>query len=86
MGTKLFEVTESFHIRSRGTLLIGPYHDQQIKVGDVVELRRPNGTSITTTVKGIERLLPVPAIPRTTIAIMVADVLVEDEVPVGTEV
>ena len=86
----LFTVTETFPIADRGTVVIGFTKDQYqlFRVGDSVELKRPDGTLIRAQVTGKEYppsviwLRERPPNPRYGLLVSAGP----DEVPVGTEV
>ena len=85
----LFTVAGVFFLQSRGPILIpgvpaqGPFH---VHVGDAIELRRPDGSTQQTTVRGIEMADPPRPSGRSHIPILLPDDVVKGDVPIGTEV
>jgi len=63
MARFLFKVTDSFVVRHYLVLLPGivPQGEECFRVGDSIELRRPDGTSRTVEIAGLEMLNPMPA-------------------------
>ncbi len=85
MSHLLFIVEDTFLIRGRGLVLAPgiPHSDQtRIRVGDPLQLKRPNGSTFETAIAGIEFLTPNPM--RVTPILLTN--LCKDDVPVGTEV
>ena len=88
-GQRLFTVADVFFLQRRGPVLIpglptqGPLH---LRVGDPIELRRPDGSTRQTTVRGIEMADPPPPGGRSHIPILLPDDIVKGDVPIGTEV
>jgi hypothetical protein len=81
----LFVVEDTFFIKGRGLVPVPgivPIEEERFRVGDPLLLKRPDGTSISTTIGGLERLCPNP---RHDVVIMLKGFSKED-VPVGTEV
>lgn len=84
MATLLMHVTEVFEIRGRGSVLApGVSWDLpvQMRVGQVVEFRRPDGLKINAIIRGIEHLSP----NRNRVTPLLFD-LPKSEIPVGTEI
>ena len=81
---KLFVVTDTFAIADRGIVLSpGPLPGAGVAFGDVVDLRRPDGTTSQARVVGLAT--SAPDIVRKGIPMMLAGVAAPD-VPPGTEV
>ena len=87
MGRHLFTVEDAFAIRQRGVIVvpgITPEDGEVFRIGDPLELRRPDGTRRRTTIAGIEMFgrrdltAPVP--------ILLPKDITKDDVPIGTEV
>jgi hypothetical protein len=81
----LFVVEDTFSIKGRGLVPapgIVPLGEEQFRLGDPLLLKRPDGTSISTTIAGLEFFCPNP---RGVIGILLKGFAKED-VPVGTEV
>ena len=84
MGRHLFTVTDTFAVRNRGTILTpGLPLDSEgsCRIGDTVVLRRPDGSTVETNIRGIEGCSPVPA---SHLSILVP--VDPADVPAGTEV
>jgi len=83
----LFVVSHTFSITGRGLVLvpgIKPEGDEQFRIGDVVELRKPGNAVARVKISGIEILNPIPHDGR--FPIMLQDVIEKSDVPIGTEV
>lgn len=85
MPRRLFTVTDTFLIRARGVVLlpgIVPEGDERFQIGDPLRLKRPDGSTIDTTIGGLEMFTCTtkPDIPVLLMGLGKADV------PVGTEV
>lgn len=79
----LFKVEHCFGISNRG-LGIVPQGDERYRVGDKLELRRPDGVVLNTRIVGLEFLNPMP--PDHAIAVLLPVGLPKDDVSLGTEV
>ncbi|MGC1272524.1 MAG: hypothetical protein WBC44_02365 [Planctomycetaceae bacterium] len=85
MRRLLFKVEDTFAITGRGLVLwpglikSGP--PTRLTIGNAVDLRRPDGTSLRTTIRGIE----MPSLPDS-VPILLSEELTKDDVPIGTEV
>lgn len=83
----LFIITETFFVKGRGIILApGISNIKQIKIGDMVELRNPDGTCMRHAIKGIEIVsyrLDVPREKQTHPIILDSS---DRDVPQGTEV
>jgi len=81
----LCTVEDTFSIKGRGLVVVPgivPVGEERFRVGDHLLLKRPDGTSISTTIGALEILSPNP---RGGIAVLLNEFSKED-VPVGTEV
>ena len=86
MSRLLFVVDDHFDIRERGLILapgIEPIGDERFTVGSPLLLKRPDGSSIETTIGGLEMLLTPK--PTTQVPILLKG-LGKSDVPIGTEV
>jgi len=84
----LFVVSDTFIIKGRGIILIPgikPQGDERFRVGDIVELRKPNGIATHAKIAGIEMFTPPPADGSFPILLKESSVEIAD-VPIGTEV
>jgi hypothetical protein len=81
---KLFSVETRFEVQDRGTIL-GPglisEPDEFFRVGQSIQLRRPDGSELRVSIRGLDFFHPGP---NGEWAILVG--LEESEVPIGTEV
>jgi len=85
MGRRLFVVEGTFAIKGRGLVLVPgilPEGDERIRAGDLIELRKPDGSAIATRIGGLELVCPNP---RGDVVIMLKE-LAKTDVPIGTEV
>jgi len=84
----LFTVESLFTIFGRGVVLV-PGLDGPLplrRIGEAIELRRPDGSSIRTSIGGLERhSTPLPPGKRK-YPLILPPGLGRDEVPIGTEV
>jgi hypothetical protein len=80
----LFTVTDTFALRGRGTVLVGPRMSEvrEVSVGDEVELRFPDGRTVRSRVTGVEPFMGPPT-SDPGVGVGLADVI---EVPQGTTV
>jgi len=81
----LFVVEDTFFIKGRGLVPfpgIVPVGKERFYIGDPLLLKRPDGTSISTNIGGIELCCPNP---RQDVGILFKEISKED-VPLGTEV
>ncbi len=87
MCRRLFIVEETFTVKSRGIALLPGVtkddRDLHRKVGLLIELRRPDGSVLTTTIQAIE-WFQTPSMP--TAPLHLPTDVSKDDVPVGTEV
>lgn len=86
MKNFLFTVCDTFWIEKRGLILASDVKGEQVNLrdGDPIELRRPDGSTIMTRVVGIERAIPYD--PERTLAILLPVDVAKESVPIGTEV
>jgi hypothetical protein len=87
MARLLFIIEDRFTVRGRGVVVlpgIVPQGDERFRVGDTVELRKPDRTNIVTRIGGLEFMSPMPA--NHAISVLLPNELTKDDVPVGTEV
>jgi hypothetical protein len=83
----LFLVTDSFVIRGRGTVLVGPPQSvarKMLSAGDAIELRFADGRAIRTSIRGIEPFMGSPPIFDPPVGVLLADDF--GKVPEGTTV
>jgi len=85
MRAFVFTVEDVFCITGRGCVVVAgmPDHKLFLKPGDGILLKRPDGSEVETTIRGVDA-----GIRRengTAIAILLADVTKAD-IPIGTEV
>jgi len=81
----LFTVEDTFSVTGHGLVLVPgiiPVGEERFRVGDPILLRRPDGTSVSATIGGLEFLCPNP---RRDIVILLKGFSKQD-VPLGTEV
>ncbi len=86
MNTLLFTVVDTFLIEKRGLVLAADARSDQVslRVGESIELRRPDGSTVVSTVAGIARF--VPHDPERTLDILLPPDISKEDVPVGTQV
>jgi len=86
----LFVVEDTFQITGHGCVLApGPSAEpgaQTIRVGDRLCLRKPNGQSFDTVIRGVEMLGRRPRPKVITAPILLPREITKDDVPIGTEV
>jgi hypothetical protein len=85
MARRLFTVADTFVIRGRGLVPVPgivPVDDERFRVGDPIQLRRPDGLVVHTRIGGLEMLDPNPS---NEVVILLKD-LTKQDVPVGTEI
>jgi len=93
-ATYLFTVSEVFAPKNHGLVLmpgVSVHHGPGVRVGDTIELRRPDGQTLTSVIKGYEQpspppILVNPSITDYSVGIMLHAGLTENDVPAGTEV
>lgn len=85
MARLLFTVQDHFDIQGRGVVTVpglGPA--ERLWIGDPLEIRRPDGTSMRTRIAGLEMLSRRPkdqAVP-----VLFPPELTKDDLPLGAEV
>ena len=86
MSALLFTVRDTFRLENRGLILAADVKPEQagVRMGDSIELRRPDGSSLVTVVIGIERAIPYD--PDRTLAVLLPGDILKADVPIGTEV
>lgn len=90
MEQLLSVVEDVFELRGRGCVItpgvpVAPTPMVSIQIGDALRLVRPDGSSVTTTVAGIEMIGGGSIQPRPTPLLLHSDISKED-VPPGTRV
>lgn len=86
MGRHLFTVEDRFVIRQRGMIItpgVVPQAEELFRVGDPLELRRPDGTSLRVTLAGFTFAIPGP---KNEVYFILPAEVTKSEVPVGSEV
>ena len=88
MGQLFLTVEDAFIISGRGLVIIGPIGTARSRVGGQIELRRPDGSVITTRIASLEMINvhPEKTKGRTWIGISLPREIAKDDVPPGTEV
>jgi hypothetical protein len=86
MSALLFTVRETFRLENRGLILTADVKQEQagVRMGDSIQLRRPDGSSLVTMVTGIERAIPYD--PDRTLAVLLPVDISKVDVSIGTEV
>lgn len=91
MSRLLFGISDTFWISGRGLVIATDVTIREaetkginLKVGDVLELRRPDGAQFITNVAGIEFLCP--SDPERPFVLSLSPGILKEQVPVGTEV
>jgi hypothetical protein len=82
-----FVVDDAFRIHGRGLTVTGRFHPDftsSIRLHDPVELVRPDGTKLKSSVTGIE--CPTPSPPPEYLGLLLNSINDRSEVPNGTEV
>jgi hypothetical protein len=79
-------VEDVFDLSGRGSVVVAPgiprSPDWQVRVGDTIRMRRPDGTEADTDIRGIEMTSPPSPLGW---AIMLGVGLTKADVPIGTE-
>jgi len=90
MKRLLFRISDTFQISGRGLVIAtdviineAKVKGINLKIGDTIELCRPNGTHINTTIAGIEFACPVD--PKHFLAFLLPSNVLKEDVPAGTE-
>jgi translation elongation factor EF-Tu-like GTPase len=90
MARRLIVVEDRFVIKGRGVVVlpgIVPEEDERIRVGDQVEIRRPDGSLLGWSIGGIEIFSTPMARPRESWDYPILLIgLEKDDVPVGSEI
>jgi hypothetical protein len=92
MASRLYTVESVFTIEGRGPVLVGFAGDQYglFRIGDDVDLRRPDGSVIRARIVGIEYPPSVLFVggppPGPKYGVVVAPPITQADVPLGTEV
>ena len=86
MNALLFTVVDTFRIEKRGLVLAADVRGDQVslRVGESIELRRPDGSTVVSKVVGIAHLAPYD--PDRTLDILLPADISKEDVPVGTQV
>ncbi|HEV2862011.1 MAG TPA: hypothetical protein VGX48_13465 [Pyrinomonadaceae bacterium] len=86
MSTLLFTVVDTFLIEKRGLVLAADVKSDRVslRVGESIELRRPDGSIVVSKVAGIAHLSPYD--PERTLDILLPPDISKEDVPVGTQV
>ena len=86
MGRLLFKVQETFKLKDVGLVIVADNlaRGLNLKIGDELELRRPDGTSLMTTVDSLPLLCPFD--PERQLPISLPKGIGKEDVPIGTEV
>ena len=82
----LFRVSHTLRIQRRIVLWPGviPQDDERFRIGDRVELRRPDGSFQPATISGLEIFSPAPR--DGSVAVLLDESVRQEDVPIGTEV
>jgi hypothetical protein len=86
MARRLFTVGAAFGVEGRGLVLIPgivPEGEERFRVGDRVQLKRPDGSTLDWQIGGLELICSGP--PRHDVVVRLSG-LREVDVPIGTEV
>ena len=86
MARRLFVVEDTFSLKDRRLVPVPgilPESEERFRVGDPIQLRRPDGSCLEWKIGGIE--MPLVARPRHDVVISLQG-LGKDDVPIGTEV
>ncbi|HEX8651573.1 MAG TPA: hypothetical protein VF708_12095 [Pyrinomonadaceae bacterium] len=90
MSHFLFKICDTFQITNRGLVVATDLKEEdaraqgiRLKVGDFLELRRPDGSRVMSKIAGIGMLNP--SVPNRPLDFMLSAELGKKDVPVGTE-
>jgi hypothetical protein len=86
MGRRLLVVEQRFFLRGKGLMLtpgVVPLAGERIKPGDPVLVRRPDGSSLETTIQGTSTAVEFRSASQVFLLLELAD---KNQVPVGSEV
>lgn len=89
MAQLLFTVADRFMIQGRGLVLvpgIAMPHPDPIKVGSPIVLKRPDGSSLSWTIGGLEMIESRTSFPPRRETPILLTGLGKEDVPVGTDV
>jgi hypothetical protein len=84
----LYTVEASFFIKGRGLVLVPkivPQEEKRLRVGDRVEIRRPDGSRLESCIGGIEIAHSSPPRPTCEAWILLRE-LTKEDVPIGSEI
>jgi hypothetical protein len=87
MARRLFVVEDTFLIKGRGLVPVPgivPEGEERFRLGDLIVIKRPDGSCLGATIGGIE-IFSTPPRTRDDFAIVLKDLNKED-VPIGSEV
>ena len=84
----LSKVADAFQIHGRGLVLVPeqPESDFQVRVGIALELRTPDGRSLSTHITGVEFLKPSLGAEPCRMAFLITRDIGKNDVPAGTEI
>ena len=90
MSHFLFKICDTFQITNRGLVVATDLKEEdakaqgiRLKVGDILELRRPDGSCVMSRIAGIGMLNP--SVPSRLLDFLLSAELGKKDVPVGTE-
>ena len=90
MSQFLFKICDTFQIANRGLVVATDLKEGdarakgiRLKVGDILELRRPDGSRVMSKIAGIGMLNPY--VPNRPLDFLLSAELGKKDVPVGTE-
>jgi hypothetical protein len=86
MPRSLYTVEDSFFLKGRGLVTlpgIVPREGERFRIGDWVEIRRPDGSRLVWAIGGIEMSDPAPPTPG--VVILLRE-LGKEDVPIGSEI
>ncbi|HRH41534.1 MAG TPA: hypothetical protein PKY82_07825 [Pyrinomonadaceae bacterium] len=85
---KILTVEDTFLIIGRGLVIAGWEEDYpKIKIGDWVEIVRPDATKLKTQISGIEWIRsPIAEPNRKPVGLMLKDIFKKEDVPIGSEI
>jgi hypothetical protein len=86
MARRLCTVEDTFLIKGRGLLPvpgIAPQGEERFRIGDPILLKRPDGSSLSCQIGGLELICG--GLPREDVVILLKG-LDKEDVPVGTEI
>jgi len=90
MSHLLFRICDTFQITGRGVVIATDVKISEaeakgvrLKIGDSIELRRPDGSCLAAAIVGVEHLNPYN--PERPLAFLLSPQILKDEVPTGAE-